>query len=233
MTGFITPNPLEKQLKILPVNAVAVNFDTALYHRALYTEMGIHFPASLHGAVQKRQAEFLAGRYAAQSALAMMDITNQSIAIGQNRAPIWPPHVIGSITHANNTAICVLAYQMDLLYLGIDLENIVSEKLAGELKNNIMDTSERQLLKSLKIPFEEAFSLVFSAKESLFKALHPFVQHYFEFTAARVVALDANTGRIVLQLTDTLSADFPIDTEIHGHFFRVNQQVLTVVYQLR
>ena len=52
---------------------------------------------------------------------------------------------------------------------------------------------------------ERLLTLVFSAKESLFKCLYPRVQEFFGFAAARVIALDRVRHTLVIQLEQTLT----------------------------
>ena len=59
-------------------------------------------------------------------------------------------------------------------------------------------------------------TLVFSAKESVFKCLHPFVRRYFGFHAARVV--EAREGRFTALLTETLTTELPEGLVLEGRY---------------
>ncbi|MGL6523541.1 4'-phosphopantetheinyl transferase superfamily protein, partial [Aeromonas dhakensis] len=53
----------------------------------------------------------------------------------------------------------------------------------------------------------EALTLIFSAKESLFKALYPRVGRYFDFLDARWLAMTEQT--LTLELVDSLTPTLP------------------------
>src|SRR5688572_29707947 len=66
----------------------------------------IPLPATLHGAVPKRQAEFRAGRYCAMTALTALDARFAGCEVGRadSGAPVWPAGIVGSISHSDGMA---------------------------------------------------------------------------------------------------------------------------------
>ena len=60
------------------------------------------------------------------------------------------------------------------------------------------------------LSIEELMTIVFSAKESLFKAGFASVGRYFDFAAARVEDLDTESGELSLVLTETLCATMAV-----------------------
>lgn len=74
------------------------DFDKAHYSSELYDINNIELPRSIQNSVQKRQTEYLAGRYAATMALRKLGINNIDIAVGEHRSPVWPENIIASIT---------------------------------------------------------------------------------------------------------------------------------------
>ena len=54
-------------------------------------------------AVEKRRREFSAGRTCARQALRELGCADAPIVQDQNGAPLWPPGIVGSITHSNDT----------------------------------------------------------------------------------------------------------------------------------
>ena len=85
------------------------------------------------------------------------------------REPLWPDGISGSITHSGTEAMAVVAPYPALI--GIDSEAILAENEAREIKDGIIDVREERVLSHSGYPFALALTLVFSAKESLFKAL--------------------------------------------------------------
>jgi 4'-phosphopantetheinyl transferase EntD len=55
------------------------------------------------------------------------------------------------------------------------------------------------------LPPEVGLTLIFSAKESLFKALYPTVHRYFDFIDAEVATLDLHAASLTLCLNTSLS----------------------------
>ncbi|MNG03832.1 hypothetical protein D3C84_869280 [compost metagenome] len=55
------------------------------------------------------------------------------------------------------------------------------------------------------LTLEAATSLIFSAKESLFKAAFPFIGHYFGFESARVVGFVRGEQTLILALEASLA----------------------------
>lgn len=176
--------------------------------------------ASLASAGRKRRAEHLAGRIAAVHALTELGEKNVP-AIGENRAPVWPAGLHGSITHCGTTALAVVAKQP----VGIDMETVLSDEMADELATEIVTKEEVQPLQESGLPFPLALTLAFSAKESLYKAFSPLTETLPGFTSVRVTALDAR------QITLTCLADFSpqlAGTSLSIAWVQDHQQVITL-----
>lgn len=114
--------------------------------------------------------------------------------------------------------------------IGIDCETLLSENEAVEIKEGIIDEQEERTLSRSGYPFALALTLVFSAKESLFKALFPQVQAYMGFDSARVTVLDAQT--LTLALTRQL-AGFEEGTAFLLHWQQHGEQVITLLSHVR
>ena len=63
-----------------------------------------------------------------------------------------------------------------------------------------------------------AFTLIFSAKESLFKALYPHVGDYFDFSAAEVVEINGNVGHFTIKLAQQLTSALKEGMTFKGYF---------------
>src|ERR1700738_5557121 len=100
------------------------NFDTALA-LPLSAETRSRLPQALRHATQKRQREFLAGRRCAKQALQGLGAGSTHVAMAEDRAPIRPGGVVGSITHTGDFAAAAVAWAADIAGLGIDSEQII------------------------------------------------------------------------------------------------------------
>lgn len=150
--------------------------------------------AQLANAGRKRKADHLAGRIAAAYALNESTIPG----IGPSGEPLWPEGISGSITHSGTQAMAVVERHPQAI-VGIDVEAILPDSEASEIKEGIINPREEAYLLRSGYPFALALTLAFSAKESLFKALFPKVKEYRGFECARVMAIDEKT--IALALT--------------------------------
>ena len=147
-------------------------------------------PQSLRHATQKRQREFLAGRWCAKQALQCLGAGSTHVAMAEDRAPIWPDGVVGSITHTGDFAAAAVAWAADVAALGIDSEQIIDPAAARDVADICM-VDEATLFKAAHgRSFCEFCTLVFSAKESVFKCLFPLTRKFLEFSDVRITSID-------------------------------------------
>jgi enterobactin synthetase component D len=186
-------------------------------------------------AVNKRRAEFLAGRFAAHRALAELGI-DAGPGRNDDGSPSWPPHVAGSITHGAERALCAVARSSDVRSLGIDAERLMNERASEELRARICEAGERAVLsEGLSVPEHHAVTFAFSAKESLYKCLYPFVGRFMEFHAARVVGAEGEPhsygfrAELLLELSVDWSMEFRAGFRISAQLAATADHVETAV----
>lgn len=184
------------------LRVVRVDFDASTFEPNDLLWLPHH--NKLSNAVVKRRAEHLAGRIAAHEALRFHGVNNYIPDVGLHRAPCWPPGFTGSITHTNKLALATVmpASPGERCGIGIDTEIIMNTYDAQEVAGGVINAAERELLSVCGLPFSVALTLVFSAKESLFKALYPHIGDYFDFFAAKVTEINAQN--LELKLTTRL-----------------------------
>ena len=170
-----------------------VEYRPELYRSELFCHFKIEKPVSISQWMPKRQAQFLAGRIAAKKALSFNKLMNKQIAIGHSREPIWPENIIGSISHSGKTSIaCVREQAKTFAGLGIDIQETIVPELQSQISSSILTDKDKRLFKQKfsKLTDSVLFTLIFSAKESFFKAAFNSVGEYFEFTDVSIVNLD-------------------------------------------
>jgi 4'-phosphopantetheinyl transferase EntD len=149
-------------------------------------------PQALRHATQKRQREFLAGRWCAEEALQCLGAGSTDVAMAKDRTPIWPVGVVGSITHTGDFAAAAVAWAADIAGLGIDSEQIIDPAAARDIAEICM-VDEATLFKAAHgRSFCEFCTLVFSAKEAVFKCLFPLTRKFLEFSDVRITSFDWN-----------------------------------------
>ena len=188
-------------------------------------------PDHLHRAVLKRQVEFMAGRICAQQAIeALTGHKPDDIPAQPDRTPGWPPGIVGAITHTTHYAAALVASDLDFQGIGIDCEGMLSAANLN-LQGHICRPQELDTLQATHPNWspEHLLTLVFSAKESLFKCLYPQVGKFFGFAAARVLNLDPIHKTFVIQLEKTLTPDLQTGCQWTGQFGCGDHQLMTAI----
>ena len=180
-------------------------------------KVGVALPSSLGRAAPKRQNDFLAGRYCAYQALqrAGLELPGE-IPIASDRAPRWPEGWVGSITHTEGFAAAAVARAENTLALGIDTERMMPPASFSALGSQILTPNELVWAEhpASRYPDWEAhvvLSLIFSAKESIYKALRPLAGKFFGFQAAEIVRIDLAESQFEFRLTQEIG-----ETEVIG-----------------
>jgi enterobactin synthetase component D len=140
----------------------------------------------------RREREFAAGRRCAARALNRAGATELAVGTGPHRKPIWPPGFAGSITHTPTLAWAVATRITHLRSIGIDSEPIFDEVALRDAAPIALDEAEWRLARHGDEA--EGATLVFSAKESLFKCLSPCVGEFFEFGDVQLDDIARGTG---------------------------------------
>jgi len=128
----------------------------------------------------QREAEFRAGRACAREALLKMGIDGWPLLPAATREPRWPGDVVGSITHSGAYCAAALARGNEFAGIGIDVE--ATGRVGDELAPLVCNRSELAALDKCEPCARAAMlTLIFSAKESVFKAVFPRERLYLEF----------------------------------------------------
>ncbi|MDF3302090.1 4'-phosphopantetheinyl transferase family protein [Streptomyces tropicalis] len=144
-------------------------------------------------AVAKRRREFTAVRACARRAMEKLGVPPQPILTGERGAPRWPQGLAGSMTHCDGYRAAALVRAADLASLGIDAEP------HGPLPDGVLATvalpGERERLDRLAAAHPEVHGdrLLFSAKESVYKAWFPLTGEWLDFAEADI-AIEADSG---------------------------------------
>jgi len=141
--------------------------------------------AQLGRAVPKRVREFAAGRLCARRALAEFGIIDFPIKVADDRQPLWPDSVVGSITHTEGFCAAVIAERHRAMGLGVDSE------VVGDVNANIWPSicvpAETAWIRSLPASEQAAaVTLIFCAKEAFYKCQYPIARERLNFHDARV-----------------------------------------------
>jgi 4'-phosphopantetheinyl transferase EntD len=156
--------------------------------------------AVIASAVESRRREFATGRTCARAALARLGQPAVAVLRGPAGAPQWPEGIAGSITHCEGYRAAVVAFEKDVVSLGVDAEP--DEPLPdGGMLDLITLQEERVRLRELAAgaPGTCWDRLLFSAKESVYKTWFPLARCWLGFESADVV-IDADEGTFTARL---------------------------------
>ena len=164
-------------------------------------------------AAEKRKSEFALGRAAARQALAELGWSEPPpILRGAGREPLWPSGVVGSITHCGDWAIAAVAKCEDVKTLGIDLED-VNRVPHKEIATLVSSESERRWIFGGD-DGQVRLAMLFSAKESIYKAFFPLAHRFLDFHDVELTWLperDIFLGRLCTRLSSELCDGYSIE----------------------
>ncbi|WFE39417.1 4'-phosphopantetheinyl transferase superfamily protein [Micromonospora sp. WMMD998] len=157
-------------------------------------------------AVEGRRREFVTARRCAREALGRLGYAPAPILPGPRREPVWPSGVVGSITHCAGYRAAVVARAAALAGLGVDAEP--HGPLPDGVAEAVTTAGEPAHLAALRAadPATHWDRLLFSAKESVYKAWYPLTGRWLGFEDAALTI--APGGRFAARiLVDGARAD--------------------------
>jgi 4'-phosphopantetheinyl transferase EntD len=167
--------------------------------------------ALVAGAVDKHRREFATARECARTALAELGVPPVPILRGERGSPVWPQGIVGSITHCAGYRAAAVAYAAQISTIGIDAEpNAPLPNGVIDIISLPLERSQLQLLATER-PDVCWDRLIFSAKESIYKAWFPLTRRWLGFEDAAVAINEAEATFGVRLLAPTpLASGFPL-----------------------
>ncbi|MEU8001731.1 4'-phosphopantetheinyl transferase superfamily protein [Catellatospora sp. NPDC049111] len=158
-------------------------------------------------AVDKRRTEFATARRCAREALARHGFAPAPLLTGERGQPLWPAGTVGSITHCAGYRAAAVARAADLGSVGVDAEP--HQPLPDGVLDTIALPAELARLRAMAVAHPGVCwdRVLFSAKESVYKAWFPLARRWLDFTDADL-AFDPDAG--------TFSATVLIDAPRYG-----------------
>ena len=145
-------------------------------------------------AVAKRRQEFAAGRACSRLLLRKFGVVDYALLAADDRQPLWPKSLVGSITHTEHFCAAVVAERTCIRAIGIDSE--ISGSVKPALWSSICTAEERAWLDTLDISDRcAAATLLFSSKEAFYKSQYPSTRQKLSFQDATIrVEWGSETG---------------------------------------
>jgi 4'-phosphopantetheinyl transferase EntD len=183
--------------------------------------------AAIGHALESRLQEFATTRSLARQALGRFGLPPAPIPCGSAREPLWPSGIVGSITHCTGYRAAAVARSTQLRTLGIDAE--IDNALPPEVVESILVAEEIAWLRNA--PDRRHWDrVIFSAKESVYKAWYPLMCRWLDFSQV-AVTIDAATGAFRLRPAGNLPEDSArILRQLSGRFLLCDGFVVTAVF---
>jgi 4'-phosphopantetheinyl transferase EntD len=179
-------------------------------------------------AVPSRRREFVTARRCAREALADIGFSPRPILPGPRNEPVWPAGTVGSITHCAGYRGAAVARQGALVSLGIDAET--HAPLPDGVLEAVTSPAERTHLAGLAehSPRTCWDRVLFSAKESVYKAWFPLTRRMLGFDQAEL-RIEAGAFTARLQVPGTRVDGGPALSGFRGRFLVKGGLILTAV----
>lgn len=147
--------------------------------------------ATLH---PRRRSTWVAGRLALRAALTEIGATSGPILPNDRGAPMLPPGIVGSISHKRLLAVGLAARESGWT-VGVDVEQRHLGK--QDIARHVLTAAEQAELAGLDpASREHAVMLRFSLKESIYKAIDPYVRRFVGFQEVSVSILPDGGARV-------------------------------------
>lgn len=148
-------------ISLLSMNQVQLS-DMEKYHG--------QWPSFLAHAVEKRRRHFLAGRLCSR---ALWERLGETVEFPLERLEDGRPHApekyLHSISHCESYACAIVGAKTEFKWVGLDVEDLMAKETIQSVEKNIWIPKEKEkVLQQLTI--DRGLTLVFSAKESVFKS---------------------------------------------------------------
>lgn len=184
--------------------------------------------ALIAASVEKRRREFTTVRHCARRALGELGLAPVPILSGARGAPVWPDGVVGSMTHCEGYRAAVLGRTAAFATLGVDAEP------HAPLPDGVLDAialpAERVRTAALSAARPSVCwdRLLFSAKESVYKAWFPLTGRWLDFAEADIVVDPAGTFTAHLLVPGPVLGGTPV-TAFVGRFLVGRGLVVTAI----
>ena len=135
-----------------------------------------------------RKEHYRSGRICAGEVLSKLGTLGQPVLRDpQTREPLWPEGISGAITHSGKWTAAAAGRTSDVSGIGIDLEDL-ERQVDSRISRHVCIPEEQKWLQECGEDFlEQNLKIIFSAKESIFKAFFPYTRTYLHFHDARIL----------------------------------------------
>ncbi|MBU1076483.1 MAG: 4'-phosphopantetheinyl transferase superfamily protein [Spirochaetes bacterium] len=179
-------------------------------------------------AVLKRQQDFATGRWCARETIKKMGLKISPLLMGKEGEPLWPRGICGSISHSDGAYCSAGAFLKHHSSLGIDIEE-KNRRINDNAAKFILNEDEIEWIRRKGKKKDEYITLIFCAKESVFKLFYPLIKRRFFFSSVSVFPPSIN-GYFSYIIKKDLSRIFSAGKIFNGYYFIDQNWVFTLCY---
>jgi len=213
--------------------ALTAEYDQDLFEPLLFDQLGIERPPAIASTDLPRQASYLAGRRLLKEAFfARKFPVNAPIGIGRNGEPLWPVGIKGSISHNQGWVCCAVSTFSSYAGVGINVLPMLTQTNYHQVERQVLSAQEQELYRyvSLSLSPEEWLSVVYSAKVTVFKTLHPLFKLALNVTDIALDSIDSNNQRLVIRLLQDVPTHFELRNRFAVRFSLRGDHVITLMH---
>ncbi len=183
----------------------------------------------IQNAVESRRREFVTSRRCAREALVRLGQDPVPIRAGPSREPRWPDGIVGSITHTTGFRAAAVASQKVAASIGIDTEQ--NAPLPEGVAELVAFEGELEMLAALTrtCPKTQWGRILFSAKESIYKAWYPLTHRWLGFEDVRLMIDPTGKFEARLNIDGSRADDGRPLSELSGRFVVTRELISTAV----
>ncbi|MBT4791339.1 MAG: 4'-phosphopantetheinyl transferase superfamily protein [Halobacteriovoraceae bacterium] len=202
-----------------------VNYTTKDISPEDFRKYAYILPTSMGKAIDAKKYEFILGRLCSQK-----DLDNiYQIDKGLLGEPVFPTGIKGSISHSKDFVISVVSEDQSIRSLGIDIERCVDEKRMDVIKKMALTDEEISYLDGYQGDKLRLATIIFSAKETLFKLLNPLCETYINFHEGIFSNFDEKKQQFEIRLVSDKPKLKTLLGVYSGEVFRVGNNFITLL----
>jgi len=196
-------------------------------HYALHLEED----AAVKKAVAGRRNEFGAGRMCARNALESLGMQECVLTRKSDGSTAWPPGIVGTISHSDSWCGAAVARQSDYSGVGFDIET--ADRVTLSMAKRVLTNSEMDWVgRQTEDESKKWFTLIFSAKESIYKCLPSLLRKGIRFRDAEIIP-HADDLSFEVRLTDKITSRIPSFLPLRGRYLLYGEKVFTGIVLIK
>ena len=168
-----------------------------------------------------RRNQYSSGRRAAELGLSFLSVNTAPYDVDERR-PTWPQSIVGSIAHSNILAVALVGLKQDFRGVGIDI--LPKRAVSDKVRDRILLDEE------LKVVSEggdqDWQTMLFCAKESVYKATNPETDEFLGFKDVRV-RLNQSGANYAAETTSQKQSSELVDRG-RGYIFEIETHWVTI-----